>query len=84
MVIGAYGAFKVERANRSWLSDALREALEGQAGTIVSGQQAEQTDPDATINIDLESKVVAVDSTADDESLRQAMRSAGYEAEPIA
>lgn len=44
----------------------------------------EQTDPDATINIDLESKVVAVDSTADDEGLRQAMRSAGYEAEPIA
>ena len=44
----------------------------------------EQTDPDATINIDLESKVVAVDSPADDESLRQAMRSAGYEAEPIA
>lgn len=44
----------------------------------------EQTDPDATINIDLASKVVAVDSTAEDESLRQAMRSAGYEAEPIA
>ncbi|MAS35411.1 MAG: hypothetical protein CL610_15480 [Anaerolineaceae bacterium] len=54
MVIGAYGAFKVERANRSWLSDALREALEGQAGTIVSGQQAEQTDPDARVEVSVD------------------------------
>ena len=51
MVIGAYGAFKVERANRSWLSDALSEAMEGQAGTIASGQQAEQTDPDARVEV---------------------------------
>lgn len=51
MVIGAYGAFKVERANRSWLSDALSEAMEGQVGTIASDQQAEQTDPDARVEV---------------------------------
>lgn len=51
MVIGAYGAFKVERANRSWLTDALNEALAGQAETIASSQQAAQTDPDARVEV---------------------------------
>ena len=51
IVIGAYGAFKVERANRSWLTDALNEALEGQIGTITSGQQTAQTDPDARVDV---------------------------------
>lgn len=54
MVVGAYGAFKVERANRSWLSDALSEAMEGQADTIASGQQAAQTDPDARVEISVD------------------------------
>lgn len=51
VVIGAYGAFKVERANRSWLTDALNEALEAQAGAIASSQQAAQTDPDARVEV---------------------------------
>lgn len=54
MVIGAYAAFKVERANRSWLDDILREALEGQVGTIASGQQAAQTDPDARVEVSVD------------------------------
>lgn len=51
IIIGAYAAFKVERANRNWLSDALSEALESQAGTIASSQQAAQTDPDARVEV---------------------------------
>lgn len=51
IVIGAYGAFKVERANRSWLTDALSEVLEVQAETIASSQQAAQTDPDARVDV---------------------------------
>ncbi len=34
IVIGAYGAFRVERANRSWLNDAIGEAMASQADTI--------------------------------------------------
>jgi protein-disulfide isomerase len=53
-VIGAYAAFKVERANRSWLTDALNEALESQVGMIASGQQAAQTDPDARVEVSVD------------------------------
>lgn len=54
IVIGAYAAFKVERANRSWLTEALNEALEAQAETIASGQQAAQTDPDERVDVSVD------------------------------
>ncbi|MES1930926.1 hypothetical protein SADO_16823 [Salinisphaera dokdonensis CL-ES53] len=44
----------------------------------------EDTDPDATVSVDLAGKVVAIQSTVSNEQLRQAMGSAGYEAEPLA
>ncbi len=44
IVIGAYSAFKVERANRSWVSDALSEAMADQAGTL-AGLVASNTGP---------------------------------------
>jgi len=45
IVIGAYGAFKVERANRGWVNDILGEALADQADTI-AGLVAAQRPPD--------------------------------------
>ncbi|MBS63117.1 MULTISPECIES: heavy-metal-associated domain-containing protein [Salinisphaera] len=51
-------------------------------GTIT--RVIEDTDPDATVSVDLAGKVVAIQSTVSNEQLRQAMGSAGYEAEPLA
>lgn len=52
------------------------------AGTITKAVEA--TNPDATVTVDLDSKVVSIDTTASDNDMLSAIRSAGYEPQPAA
>lgn len=52
------------------------------AGTITKAVEA--TDPDAAVTVDLDSKVVSIDTAGSDDDMRSAIRSAGYEPQPAA
>lgn len=53
--IGAYSAFRVERANRSWLTDALSEAMSENADTFAEAMSASRapslTDSDSRFEV---------------------------------
>ena len=51
-------------------------------GTVT--EAIKTSDPEATVNIDLASKTVAVDSAMSDDDIRTAIRSAGYKPQPAA